>query len=269
MIDFLCIGAQKAGTTWLMANLSKHPGVWTPRFAKELHYFDVVHFKLRKLWVLKGYQERAKKLLGNDQLDRSYFEKVVKRNFAFTDPWYEHVFSPAPQSAKRGECTPHYCALDELGVEHVARCAPEVRIIYIIREPLDRMKSSLHMSVKRGVASDEEDFKKLLHDDRFLGRGDYMSNIPRWEKQFSREQILYIPFGDIRNNPQHVMQQVEAHIGLPPFDAYPKLTSKVHRTKEKAVTFSDELVNQMRSVCEPQNDFLVRHFGEEFVSHVK
>ena len=37
--DFLVVGAQKAGTTWLYRSLRTHPQVWMPR-EKELHYFD-------------------------------------------------------------------------------------------------------------------------------------------------------------------------------------------------------------------------------------
>ena len=37
--DFIGIGAQKAGTTWLHRNLQAHPGIWMPK-EKELHYFD-------------------------------------------------------------------------------------------------------------------------------------------------------------------------------------------------------------------------------------
>ena len=37
--DFIGIGAQKAGTTWLHHNLQAHPGIWMPK-EKELHYFD-------------------------------------------------------------------------------------------------------------------------------------------------------------------------------------------------------------------------------------
>ena len=36
--DFIGIGAQKAGTTWLHRNLQLHPQIWMPR--KEVHYFD-------------------------------------------------------------------------------------------------------------------------------------------------------------------------------------------------------------------------------------
>ncbi|MFL5992247.1 MAG: hypothetical protein ACJ73W_09685, partial [Rubrobacteraceae bacterium] len=37
--EYIGIGAQKAGTTWLHRNLQAHPGIWMPR-EKELHYFD-------------------------------------------------------------------------------------------------------------------------------------------------------------------------------------------------------------------------------------
>ncbi len=37
--DFLCIGAQRSGTTWLHHNLRQHPEIWMPPL-KELHYFD-------------------------------------------------------------------------------------------------------------------------------------------------------------------------------------------------------------------------------------
>jgi len=37
--DFLCVGAQKGGTSWLYQQLESHPGFWMPP-VKELHYFD-------------------------------------------------------------------------------------------------------------------------------------------------------------------------------------------------------------------------------------
>src|SRR5689334_16087334 len=40
--DFLCIGAQKAGTSWLYQQLEPHPDFWMPP-VKELHYFDLLH----------------------------------------------------------------------------------------------------------------------------------------------------------------------------------------------------------------------------------
>src|SRR3984957_2732032 len=46
--DFLCIGAQKAGTTWLHKMLGQHPGAWLPPI-KEIHYFDRLYRKKSQL----------------------------------------------------------------------------------------------------------------------------------------------------------------------------------------------------------------------------
>ena len=40
--NFLCIGAQKSGTTWLYYNLKEHPQIWLPLY-KEIHYFDEIY----------------------------------------------------------------------------------------------------------------------------------------------------------------------------------------------------------------------------------
>ena len=56
--DFLCIGAQKSGTTWLYHNLKQHPQVWLPP-VKELHYFDHPHsIPSACLLPTIGYQAR-------------------------------------------------------------------------------------------------------------------------------------------------------------------------------------------------------------------
>lgn len=269
MIDFICIGAQKAGTTWLMENLKQHPSVWTPPFAKELHYFDAVHFEMKKNWILKSYTKINPNLFTKNSPDYDYYNAILDKNFAFTDSWYKHIFSKAPDDSTRGECTPLYSALSDDGISHLCKLAPKVKIIYIIRDPLDRMKSSIRMDFQRGNVSTEEDLKKLLKNELFIKRGDYAKNIPRWEKHFNSEQILYFPFGDIRNTPSTVMQQVENHIDVSSYSSYSSLTKPVHTTNKKIINFSAELTDQMQSICEPQIRFLIQHFGENFTFRTK
>ena len=56
--SFLCIGAQKAGTTWLHAQLRSHPKVWLPPI-KELHYFDHKFVKGQKKWTRSFIKSRT------------------------------------------------------------------------------------------------------------------------------------------------------------------------------------------------------------------
>src|SRR5437762_2155968 len=64
--DFLCIGAQKAGTTWLYQQLESHPDFWMPPF-KELHYLNDL-----------GRVERAATPRRRDERDVLFLERLQK-----------------------------------------------------------------------------------------------------------------------------------------------------------------------------------------------
>ena len=82
--DFLCIGAQKAGTTWLYDNLKKHPDLGLPD-VKELHYFDsreriLNHNLLRRLLRPHSVPFWLKKSL--DEWRNPIFKKQIKSHLA-------------------------------------------------------------------------------------------------------------------------------------------------------------------------------------------
>src|SRR3712207_610972 len=133
---FLCIGAQKAGTTWLYANLRAHPSIWLPS-EKELHYFDEKRFRrlrLReKLFARDDQALRWRRQLGRQLRARRRRRSLagarwdVRYFFGHTgDDWYMSLFEPGAGKLT-GEITPAYSTLDEDGVAHVRRLAPEIR----------------------------------------------------------------------------------------------------------------------------------------------
>ena len=274
MIDFLCIGAQKAGTTWLIANLKKHPRIWTPQFVKELHFFDSVHLDYGKARVLKIYQKRGGKMLEKNPDRKEYFERIIDPGFAFTDDWYKHIFSVAPGKKIKGECTPLYSAIGEAGAGHVKRLMPGVKLIYIIRDPFARAMSSFRMQrdnkekLNKHQDGDDGSLLAMVRKDLFRMRGDYAQNIPAWEKHFDPGQILYIPFGAIKSNPTGVMRDVEAHLGLPKFDKYPKLTQAVNQTKKTGAEVDEAIAKEIKSMVEPQYAYLSERFGPDFLKTI-
>jgi len=267
MLDFLCIGAQKAGTTWLNGNLRRHPAVWTPPFAKEVQFFDNLHTEDRA-GRFKIMRRRAKRIMEKKPDMRSYLKKVIDPSFAFTEDWYRHIFSIAPEGVVKGEMTPVYSALDEDSVEYVKRLMPDAKIIYLIRDPFDRAKSSLHMNLSRKKEPDSEVMLKILRDPMFQQRGKYSGNIPLWDKAFPAEQILYVPFGRIKTDPAGVMRDVESHLGLAPHSGYPKLTQKVNSAK-KSVELTDEVLAMIREMTASEYPYLKQRFGEQFCSQIK
>lgn len=317
MIDFLGIGAQKSGTTWLMKNLKRHPDVWTPRRIKEVHYFDLLYpcehneFRLNEykrrvrlliknfkrdpnIWIpkrtralyylnmlflshskaarlgkfqrrIEKYYDPAKRELSEQEGE--YFSRHLDPGFAFTDEWYAHTFSASTGKVK-GEFTPSYCAIGEEGVAHVRRLMPDVKLIYMVRDPYERAMSSLRMLMGRDPKRKRtpEDYAR---NPVYVRKGDYANNIPVWEAAFNAGQILYIPFGRVKSDPLGVLREVEAHLGLEPFDNYLAITDKVNATGKKKLAIHEDVSDQIRSMTEPQYPFLAERFGEDFLTAIR
>ena len=265
MIDFICVGAQKSATTWLSASLDQHPDVWTP-FIKEVHYFDVIHldFSARNRYL--SLQQKISRVRSKNDCKRmdTYFDRILDSDFCFTDEWYQHIFSVAPSDSVKGECTPYYCALPLDGVTHIKRLLPDVKIIYLVRDPVDRAISSLRMALAQNPDIDQ---MKHCSKKAFHRRGDYRNNIPRWDSVFDADALMYLPFGRVKTNPQGVLREAEAFLGLAQYDAYTSLSKKVSASRDHA-TVSKEAVEFLSESGYEQYQFLNKRFGEEFVRNI-
>lgn len=73
--DFLVIGAQKAGTSWLYRNLKYHKQVWLPP-VKELHYFDTLKRKKNKTDAIDNNKTFRRESIFWKQLKVNHFENI-------------------------------------------------------------------------------------------------------------------------------------------------------------------------------------------------
>ena len=121
--DFICIGAPKAGTTWIYKHLAAHPDVWIP-LVKELHYFDR-KFELprvgKKLTVRKGlfglFPGHSRRLITRKLLKAGMSFSVRDIQWCVryfggnpTDEWYISLFEDR-NGKVCGELTTDYCAI--------------------------------------------------------------------------------------------------------------------------------------------------------------
>ena len=268
MVDFIGIGAQKAATTWLWSMLRQHPGV---RFSplKEVHYFDVLYLGMgreeRMRAIRRSVDREIARLDGASESGRdrlAWLLKVKDESFVFTDAWYEHLFETS-DGALTGDITPFYCALPDEGIKHVRRLAPQARLIYMIRDPVERGLSALRYGTRNGQSPE-----RVFASKRFLARGDYRANIPRWESHFDPGQILYLPFGDVKVRPLDILRKVESHIGITAFDGYRHAEAAVNTSGSIEATISDELAQKVAKVFAGQREFLERRFGGDFVARI-
>jgi hypothetical protein len=269
--DLICIGAQKAGTTWLHAMLSQHPGVFRGPM-KEVHFFDSLYFPRHKKWAIRNARKsitkrierhRQKAAKPNQKLI-AWLESLNDSERMYTDEWYEQIFSgPGSKGRVTFEITPAYSMLPLEGITKVKALLGDVPIIYIIRDPLDRILSQIRMKASRKFGDkpiSEMEWSGLCHD--MQERGDYKTYIPRWLSVFPNKNVHFMQFKRISTEPESLMREVEALVGLPP-NNYKHLRQK--RLSSRRFDVPQSVTDSLSKHVEPQYEFLETHFGREFM----
>lgn len=221
---FLCIGAQKAGTTWLGRMLERHPDVFfTP--VKEIHYFDhaaglTAHLSngKRRSRRRKYYQRlctqwhRWNTLYAQRAWYRDYMQDPID------DAWYVRLFTRRPEKMMAGEATPEYALLGKPGFAHIKRMAPGVRLIYIMRNPVTRAWSQiLHYCRSNGLDATALSSKELIgitSQERFEALADYCSTLEHIGSVFPQDQIWVGFYEDIHADRLAALEQICGFIGV-------------------------------------------------------
>ncbi|MEQ9260140.1 MAG: sulfotransferase [Roseovarius sp.] len=207
--DFMVIGAEKAGTTWLYRNLKRHTALWLPP-EKELHFFDdTPRDQWRREKVLSQARERD---TGPKILD--WFERFAEIDTSDISA-YTALFEPKA-GQKAGDMTTEYATLDDQTVEKISAAFPELRIVFVMREPAERLWSAykMHMKQEKGEVSldDTAKFRAYLSRRQPFLRTEYRRTLSIWRKWFGRAQVLEVFHDEIQIAPANVLDRVLAHL---------------------------------------------------------
>lgn len=185
MVDFLGIGVQKGGTTWLYHQLSRHPQVAFPG-GKEVHFWDRADARLVDQWL---------KLL----------EPPSRTN-------------AAGQPIRSGEITPAYASLPPESIRALQAACPDVRLFITFRNPLERAWSAALMALVRAQMLDAEvsDQWFIDHFQSAASRraGDYSAMMERWLAVFPEEQLLPLIRDDIEACPVGTLEALADHLSI-------------------------------------------------------
>ncbi len=195
------IGAQRAGSTWLYDLLNSHPEIQLAH-EKEIHHFNNLAFgaphniKLQKdkLDQLRKFPQENSKLI-------EWYSLLCER--INTDDWYRSLFCDKNINYRKsiiytGEVTPAYAILDEYYYRQLKNCFPQVKVIFILRNPVDRIWSMARVSHERGqqVLTDTY-LRDLLNDEGTKLRTQYDRTIRSLQSTFSEDNILLIFFEEL------------------------------------------------------------------------
>lgn len=180
--NFIVVGATKAGTTSLDFYLSLHPEIHMARPKEPRFFIDAAEPRGR--WT-KGVG------------------------------WYRDLF----RTGKRicGEASPAYTLAPALpGVpERMARLIPNAKLIYLVREPVERMKSHFLMQCRQtGSYGSLADFLTDNPESRCLLASCYGSQLEKYLEFFPLEQILVVESEDLARRRSQVLRRIFDFLGV-------------------------------------------------------
>lgn len=179
--NFLVIGAARSGTTSLFQYLDPHPQIYMSQ-VKELNFFSNERF-----WN-KGFG------------------------------WYESRFARAPAATEAiGEASTSYtkAPFTEDVVQRIYDYRPDMKLIYIVRDPVARYISHYMKRVQTGL--EKRTFSQTLinlEKEPCAWQGRYAYQISQYLRLFPEDQLLIRSMDDIRNRPDAVVRDIYRFLGV-------------------------------------------------------
>jgi len=224
-MDFIIIGAQKAGTTWLYKRLCELDDFDMPP-VKELHYFDrSSKYHSTSLLSHTSWSSKIQDRIWLKSMLRDISSMATKGNihqlkWAFkyyfatcNDAWY---LSMAKQrKGLVGDITPAYAMLEQEDIQHMYQLLPKAKIIFLIRNPVDRVWSSFKY-YKRGQPIEkinQEDVLKFADWEGQKLRSDYLRTLELYSSIYPKQQILLGFYDAIVDQPLDLLTQVVSFVG--------------------------------------------------------
>src|SRR6266480_974394 len=206
-VDFVGVGAAKAGTSWLATCLGEHPEVCMSE-PKELNYFCE-----RKIWP------------------------AFRTSHSLGPEWLAERFSHCKPGNRLGEFSPSYLCdaqCPHLIFEHNPKC----RLIFSFRHPVEALFSFYHQIAKEAPVADT--FAGFLREVPEIRRiGLYYHHVQEFLRVFPREQCLFLFFDELEGDPLAVLQRCFFFIEVNTAFVPPSLTRQVNQRevpRSKALT---------------------------------
>jgi hypothetical protein len=207
--DFLCVGAHKAGTTWLYQQLDSHPDFWMPPI-KELHYFD-------QLSRVQHPSPRCK-----DERDLRFLENIksLSGEPCMELEHYARLFEPKG-SLLSGDISPNYSTLNNKVVRRVVGYFPNLKVIFLARDPVERVWSHLSMEVRyRQIepfdVTDIDQVNRNLLRRAMLLRSHPSAVVARWKRYVHPDKFRIYFFDDLQRNPAELRRSILHFLGADP-----------------------------------------------------
>jgi hypothetical protein len=251
--DFLIVGPQRTGTTWLHAQLRFHPDVFLAE-PKEIFFFSSLkdpssaRFRSRRLdWYLGFFRDPA-------------WRRLLKN--AITLWRYGELYRPKV----RGEATASYAALDRDVIEEIVALNSRLKAILMIRNPIDRAwshakKDLLRKTGRRLEDVPEDELRRFLTGDYQRRCARFVEHCDNWSSALAPGHLLVRFFDEIETRPEALLLDVMSFLGVRAEPRYvsPAVRRAVNPTA--AAPIPERYRALLRQLFAPEIENLRRRFG--------
>jgi hypothetical protein len=186
------IGAMKCGTTALHRYLDAHPQIGMAR-AKEVNFFI-------------GRTDAPNGDAGTWWRSGQWHRGVV---------WYAGLFDPA--LAVRGETSPGYTSPASTEVaERMAAVVPEAKLVYLVRDPVERAVSQYRHHHRDGTETRPLDEALLDAQSQYVDRSRYEERLRPFLHRFPPEHVLVVVQERLRTDRVRELARIYGHVGADP-----------------------------------------------------
>lgn len=149
--------------------------------------------------------------------------------------WYLDRFPLAVNSLPRGEVAPTYFAAPH-ACERIARVAPEAKIVFIFRHPVERLISLYRLKRAYGLLGWNLE-AALDRDPELMESSRYATHFTRWQRLFPENHLYAALYDDLNANPQLFLDRLADFIGFPRVqlrdDQLPRVAATAHLSEPR------------------------------------
>jgi len=247
--NFIIVGAVRCGTTSLYYNICEHSCVLAAAY-DEIGFFDS-NYELGINWYKSMFPTKFKR------------KKIeLKTGICIT-----------------GEDTPFYF-WDKKSIERIKKEIPKIKLIILLRNPIDRAYSNYHLGVRLGSESlsfedsikkeielleknndiESDGIEKFLRPRSYIAKGLYHNQIKNWFKIFSKDQILVLSTENLAKKPHQTLEQIFNFLDLP----NEQIKNLQNRKVGNYQKMNEDTRQFLRKLFKPHNEKLFKFLEKKF-----
>lgn len=208
-INFIGLGAQRTGTSWIYAQLYEHPQLCLP--LKEINFFS------------------------------------RERNWKKGIDWYESRFKNCPKNQLKGEFSTSYLP-SEITAQRIFQHYPKAKLIACLRNPVQRAFSAYQNDIIGGHLSKGKSFREAISENKeYLTRGFYYQQLKNYLSRFPKHQILILIYEDNKKSPQEFIQKIYRFLGIDDSFVSSMLKKKIGQSRTPRFVFVDRAIFHLAS----------------------